>query len=68
MMAPNSSGVVRRPFVVTVSSRSVEAGAGGRPMAPAATWTFWARIAATTSVTVRPRALSWPGSSQMRMP
>ena len=42
-------------------------GLGAAPMAPAATWAFWARIAASTSLVVRFRPSILSGSSQMRI-
>ena len=68
MMSRNCSGSFSRPSVVTVNWKSCDVGVGGWPMRPAATWTFCSRIAARTSSVVRFRALSFSGSSQIRIP
>ncbi|MCY1291324.1 hypothetical protein D9M70_405100 [compost metagenome] len=48
------------------SWKLVAFGAGGAPRAPAATWRFCSRIAATTSLAVRLREATLFGSSQTR--
>jgi hypothetical protein len=53
--------------VFTESWNSVPLREGGAPITPAATWAFCSRIAAMTSLDVRPRAASFCGSSQMRI-
>ena len=66
MMSPNSSTLVRRPWVLTVSWNS-EPFDGDAPITPAATCTFCSRTAATMSDAVMPRAATFCGSSQTRM-
>ena len=67
MIAPNCSGVDRRPWLVMVSSKPEPVGAGGWPSEPAATWMFCSRIAATTSDGASERAAMRSGSSHTRM-
>ena len=67
MMFSNCSMSASRPRVVTVYWKATSSGAGGSPMAPAATWTFCSWMAATTSVVVRLRACSLAGSSHTRI-
>jgi ABC-type multidrug transport system ATPase subunit len=66
-MAPNSSSVARRPFVLINNSVSTGREVGCWPTEPAATWTFCSRIAATTSEAVRPLAATLFGSSHTRI-
>ncbi len=67
MIFSNSRGSVSRPFVLTMSWKSVPFGAGSAPSLPAATCTFCAVTAAITSPGISPRENILSGSSHRRM-
>src|SRR5207247_1144706 len=64
---PNSSGSISRPRVLIVSWNCCPFGTGCWPICPAATWTFCAPMALTTSAAVRLSEASFCGSSHARM-
>ena len=66
-MAPNSSGVSRRPRAFTSSCVVAPVGCGEAPMAPADTWMFCSWMAPMMSSAVRPRFAAWSGSIQTRI-
>jgi hypothetical protein len=68
MTFSNCSTSLSRPSVETLYWYAWPAGAGGCPMAPAATCTFCCLSAPITSMVVRSRDLSCSGSSHTRMP
>jgi hypothetical protein len=65
MTRPNSSGVVRRPVVVTGIVSCVPAGDGWRPMRPPGFVAFCSCTAAATSSTVIPSCAMRSGSRLM---
>ena len=67
MMSPNSSSLCRRPCALIESWTSMPCTPGDAPTTPAATCTFWSRMAATTSLADKPRCATFCGSSQTRM-
>jgi len=65
-MSPNSCSLFSRPWAL-IRVRKRLSGSGSAPSWPAETCTFCSRIARTTSLAVRPREATLPGSSQARM-
>ncbi len=67
-MSSNCSGVVSRPWALTVSwNEAAPGGSGGPPTVPAATCTFCSFTAAITSPVVIPRLYICGGFSHSRI-
>ena len=64
MIAPNSSGEVRRPWARTEYVKSCPLGAGSPPIVPAGLTVFWLWMAEMRSLTVRLSLASWSGLTQ----
>ena len=67
MISPNSSGVWRRPFAMSVRMRAFLSGAGDEPTVPSEACTFCALMAATISSALMPWAAQRLGSSHTRI-
>ena len=66
-MSPNSSAFIRRPRARTVYVSCCPGGTGSPPIWPAGFTTFWAAMAFTRSVTVRPMLAIVAGDTHTRI-